>query len=90
MCGIDTVDVRTVPNNVSYFNLASDGTYSDSYTVKKGQVCYIDESQVNLLWDREVFEYIRRHFGGIVGVMHTRRFNVSPPVYRTRKFVVGG
>ncbi len=84
-----SVDEKTmvIPPTVSYVHLNTDGSWEDVNF--SPEAIYIQEEQVNKLWDPKVVVSLKDRFGDDIGIMHDLRRKRYVRNTRTRMYVSG-
>lgn len=81
------LDLRELPSNIEYYCIGTDGTLSVSSRLKAD--VYIDEFQMQRLFDKSLMLHIRQTYGPYIGVMREKVFPVQPQKKRTAKMLLG-
>lgn len=81
------VEVRNLPNNVDYYIIRDDGSVVEGFNMEAD--VYIDELDTVYLGDPEIMKYVRKAYGGRLGVMHELSYDIQSSECHTPKILLG-
>lgn len=81
-------EVRDIPSMTTYIRLNPNGTWEETGFVNNA--AYIDDAQINKLWDPDIARFLRQVYGDYVCVMHALSRQKQVSVEPTQMFVLGG